>query len=1792
LEDRTVPALVAAYGFEEGSGATVADSSGNGLTGTISNATWVNNGQFGKALSFNGTNAWVTVADSPLLHLTTGMTLEAWVKPAAAATGWTNVMFKERVGDGNYTLYSADGAGGKPVAGVDINGGILASATSPLAVGAWAHLAATYNGSSVVMYVNGTQVGSAAATGSMATSTLPLRIGGDSVFGEYFNGLIDEVRIYDTALTAAQIQADMNTPVVNNSPPTVTATSPAAGATGVASSANVTVTFNKAMDPTTINTTTIELRDATNTLVPAAVSYDAPSLTATLHPTAALAASATYTARVHGGATDPRVKDLAGNALAADSSWAFTTAPPAVLIGSEGYGYSAYTNPYEAINLVPGAAGVTTIRSSGHNAANLVTLPTGNTFKYYGTAYTSFYVSTNGLISFGSSNTSAANTDLTSAPTQRVIAPLWDEWVNTSGQAMLLGKYEDTNGDGTLDRLIVQWNNVQSYPSSPSAVTFQAILQLNTGAAPGAVTFNYPNLNSGNAAANGGGATVGIKDSGTQGARRLLVSLNSATSPYVGSGQAIKFLPDATPPAVAVTAPAGGASVTGTVAVTASASDNTGVAGVQFLLDGAALGAEVTASPYSVTWNTTSATPGSHTLTARARDFVGNSTTSAAVTVTVPNTNAAQVGQWGPVMTWPLVDMTSVLLKDGRVLMWDGGPACIGWSSATVWDPATNTFTAVPVNNRNDTNDLFCSGQVTLADGRILAFGGHDCAGPWLGSQYTNIFDPVTMQWTVGPDMAYRRWYPTGTVLGDGRVLVVSGSDSTDTSYITTPEIYDPASNTWAQLTNASINISNYPFIFQLPDGRVLAAGSDEGAQPTRVLNVATQTWTMVDSRVLDAGSAVMYRPGKIIKAGSSYPVTTGPGDHNPAAATAYVLDMTQPSPLWQQTASLADARSNFNLTVLPDGNVFASGGSSTVWGHDPSTAVYPTEMWSPAAQTWSTMASMGAPRLYHSTAILLPDGRILSGGGGHNYVNSYAEYTEQLYSPPYLFKGARPTITSSPATLAYGSGFFVGTPDGASIASVALIRNGSNTHFFDQEQRYVPLSFTQTAGGLTVQAPPDANTAPPGYYMLFIVNSNGVPSVAPFVRLPAAYEDTTPPTAPTNLAATGGIGTATLTWTAATDNVGVTGYSVYRSATPNFTPTGANLVGQATTTTFFDTGLTGGTYYYRVTARDAAGNVGPSSNEAPAVVTTDTTPPTVSITAPASGAVVSGTVTVSANATDDVGVAGVQFFLDGNPLGAEDTTFPYSVSWVTAQASNGPHTLTARARDTGGNTTTSAGVGVTVSNSLPNGLVLALGFNEGTGTTTADASGTGNNGTITGATWTTAGKYGKALSFNGTSSWVTVADSVSLDVTTGMTLEAWVNPAAAATGWSAVMFKEKPGDGVYSLYAFDGANHPPATYVDIGGAAYTAAAAAVLPLNTWTHLAAVYDGSALLIYVNGTLIFSRQVTGSITTSGGVLRIGGDSLFGEYFNGLIDEVRVYSRGLSAAEIQSDMNTPIGSPQLAAEGPVPGGSAPVLTAAELVPIAAEAVRRWEAVGLNAAQIAALGRTRFSIVNLGSTGELGLTSIGGSLVELDDDGAGRGWFIDPTPGDDAEFGVGVTATEARAAGGPAAGGYDLLTVVMHEMGHVLGLGDLDPAAVPHDLLTATLALGTRRLPAPGSSVVVTGPDDGVPVVTDGRVTADQAPARPADTTPPATVTAVWLSPTVEGVSFASGQPAPAPRDPPTGAEVMPLAVAPTSDAAPPTGEYRSRFQFDGAAKPIGLGTEATIEGWELLDGIRVG
>ncbi len=408
---------------------------------------------------------------------------------------------------------------------------------------------------------------------------------------------------------------------------------------------------------------------------------------------------------------------------------------------------------------------------------------------------------------------------------------------------------------------------------------------------------------------------------------------------------------------------------------------------------------------------------------------------------------------------------------------------------------------------------------------------------------------------------------------------------------------------------------------------------------------------------------------------------------------------------------------------------------------------------------------------------------------------------------------------------------------------------------------------------------------------------------------------DTTPPTVPGSLTATATSATAIdLAWLASTDNVGVTGYEVERCAGAgciNFA-----LVTTVTGTAYADSGLTASTTYrYRVRATDAAGNLSGYSPEATATTQAgaDAQAPTVpgSLTATATSAT---TIDLSwPESTDNVGVTGYQV---ERCQGAGCSSFAavttvtgtaYADSGLTASTTYG---FRVRATDAAGNLSgySPEATITTQAASQPVGLVAAYAFDEGTGNIVSDASGNGHTGSITGATWVVSGRFGQALSFNGTSDWITIADANDLDPTTGMTVSAWVNPNVLSS-WRTVIIKERPNGLSYALYGHDNAPRP-AAYVNTGGADTSAPGASGLSADTWTHLAATYDGAGLQLYVNGNQVSSQAVAGIPVASASPLRIGGNSVWGEYFAGLIDEVRVYNRALSAAEIQADLGNSI------------------------------------------------------------------------------------------------------------------------------------------------------------------------------------------------------------------------------------------------------------------------------------------
>jgi hypothetical protein len=232
-----------------------------------------------------------------------------------------------------------------------------------------------------------------------------------------------------------------------------------------------------------------------------------------------------------------------------------------------------------------------------------------------------------------------------------------------------------------------------------------------------------------------------------------------------------------------------------------------------------------------------------------------------------------------------------------------------------------------------------------------------------------------------------------------------------------------------------------------------------------------------------------MYTPGKVLMVGGS----------DPGTKTAEIIDLNAAAPAWQYTGSMVYARRHLNATILPDGKVLVTGG--TVAGNDESKAVYAAELWNPATGQWTTMASMKVPRLYHSTALLLPDGRVLSAGGGRGSGGKDYENAE-IFSPAYLFDGPRPTISSAPGTAVYGQTIFVGTPDVGTISKVSLLRLGSVTHTNNMNQLINFPTFAKVAGGVNVTLSSNRNMLTPGHYMLHIIKSNGVPSIARMIRI------------------------------------------------------------------------------------------------------------------------------------------------------------------------------------------------------------------------------------------------------------------------------------------------------------------------------------------------------------------------------------------------------------------------------------------------------------------------------------------------------------------------------------------------------------------------------------------------------------------------------------------------------------------------------------------------------------------
>jgi hypothetical protein len=501
------------------------------------------------------------------------------------------------------------------------------------------------------------------------------------------------------------------------------------------------------------------------------------------------------------------------------------------------------------------------------------------------------------------------------------------------------------------------------------------------------------------------------------------------------------------------------------------------------------------------------------TLAVRDSSALDDRTTAPAAPAVKPD--PAVVGRWTPKFPIPSVAVHAVMLATGKVLYFTG--PSIG--HAYLLDPVTHTTENVDppsLPGQSTPANIFCAGQSLLADGRVLIVGGTLDFRVGLKTIFT--FDPFTKTWTRHPDMRHGRWYPSQVLLADGRTAVLDGLDERGQPY-TNPDlgVYDPASDsvdlaaergTPGQPPTGGL----YPHLFLMPSGRVLVAGpqrQDSWFFESRAgdafswedaPDLATRrTWA---SGVLMPGGTEGSSRVELI-GGADYEALLDSGTSTPLASTE-IFDEQNPGAGWTAGPSLNVARAHQNTVLLPDGSMATVGGGYGILSGDRRTgdpALHrQIELYDRASDSWRLGPPEDELRTYHSTALLLPDARVLSAGDDVN--GGSTSDTGEIYEPPYLFKGPRPTIESAPSTIGHGSTFTVRTPD--HVAKAVLIAPGAVTHANDMNQRYIPLNLSQRADGKGVDlvAPASPNVAPPGYYMLFLLSDDGVPSVAKFVRL------------------------------------------------------------------------------------------------------------------------------------------------------------------------------------------------------------------------------------------------------------------------------------------------------------------------------------------------------------------------------------------------------------------------------------------------------------------------------------------------------------------------------------------------------------------------------------------------------------------------------------------------------------------------------------------------------------------
>ncbi|MFN8077514.1 MAG: galactose oxidase-like domain-containing protein [Kineosporiaceae bacterium] len=452
------------------------------------------------------------------------------------------------------------------------------------------------------------------------------------------------------------------------------------------------------------------------------------------------------------------------------------------------------------------------------------------------------------------------------------------------------------------------------------------------------------------------------------------------------------------------------------------------------------------------------------------------------------------------------IGVHAALFHTGKVLLFGGYYDDDDETLATaayLWDPATGAAKEV-----DPPRNTFCAGQTFLQDGSLLVVGGRlsNDVHPTPGTPYTLRFDPVSETWLEEPDTVLGRYYPTATELPDGRVLVTSGNTTTG-KLNRTVEVFTPgtggAQGSYAKV-GPDVPIDLYPKQYVMPDGKVLVV------QHKLVTTVDPATWEWASLPPLSVvrknnPSSVLLPAGPGGQQWQMFLTGGAQTQRGGTTAKSEILDLRSPAKGWRKAAPMPNPRTHMGLVHLPDGTLLGVGGNSDDRFGEPQKGAL---RYDPATDTWTKLASQAMRRAYHSTALLLPDGRVLSagdtgpGGGGTRL---------EVFSPPYLFAGPRPVIASTSATqLGYGDALTV-TLDraaGPAASRAVLISPSAVTHSDDMSSRFVELAVTRASdASLTLAMPASAVAAQPGWAMLFVLDASGVPSTASWVHLgPMSY--------------------------------------------------------------------------------------------------------------------------------------------------------------------------------------------------------------------------------------------------------------------------------------------------------------------------------------------------------------------------------------------------------------------------------------------------------------------------------------------------------------------------------------------------------------------------------------------------------------------------------------------------------------------------------------------------------------